>query len=215
MPRIELITEKEQIPAERHHEYDEIVGVLGRVGGPFGVLMHSPGLAEMVCKTGAHVRLQSSLTMEEREFAILSVCREKDAAYEWVSHVDTARKAGMREEAIEVMRNNGAHVHPQGRRARHDQLHARAAAQQQGQQRPFDRLLKRHGDRWLVEYTATIGQYQYIAAINTRVRDGAPPERRRPAGAARRTRSSSRRLLTPDDERAVAARMLSSTARSY
>ena len=92
MPRIDLITEKSQIPAERHHEYDEIVGVLGRVGGPFGVLMHSPGLAEMVCKTGAHVRLESSLTMEEREFAILSVCREKDAAYEWVSHVGTARK---------------------------------------------------------------------------------------------------------------------------
>ena len=30
----------------------------------------------------------------------------------------------------------------------------------------FDSLLKRHGERWLVEYTATIGQYQYIAAIN-------------------------------------------------
>ena len=107
MARIELITKKEQIPAERHHEYDEIVGVLGNVGGPFGVLMHSPGLAEMVCKTGAHVRLQSSLTMEEREFAILSMCREKDAAYEWVAHVGTARKAGMRDEAIDVMRNNG------------------------------------------------------------------------------------------------------------
>ena len=83
MPRIELITDKGQIPAERHAEYDEIVGVLGRVGGPFGILMHSPGLAEMVCKTGAHVRLKSTLSMVERELAVLSVCREKDAAYEW------------------------------------------------------------------------------------------------------------------------------------
>jgi len=90
MPRVKLITEKDQIPAERHQEYDEIVGVLGRVGGPFGVLMYSPGLAEMVCKTGAHIRLKSELTMEEREWAILSVCREKDAAYEWASHVDFA-----------------------------------------------------------------------------------------------------------------------------
>src|SRR5438552_10051134 len=77
MPRIELITEKNQIPPERHAEYDEIVGVLGRVGGPFGILMYSPGLAEMVCKTGAHVRLQSKLTMVERELALLSTCREK------------------------------------------------------------------------------------------------------------------------------------------
>src|SRR5687767_5349779 len=104
MPRIELITEKSQIPAERHAEYDEIVGVLGRVGGPFGVLMYSPGLAEMVCKTGAHVRLQSELTMVERELALLSTSREKDAAYEWASHAPTARKAGMREEAIEAMK---------------------------------------------------------------------------------------------------------------
>src|SRR6185295_19486314 len=105
MPRIELITKKEQIPAERHHEYDEIVGVLGQVGGPFGVLMHSPGLAEMVCKTGAHVRLQSSLTMVERELAVLSTCREKDAAYEWGGHAATGRNAGMREEAIVAMRD--------------------------------------------------------------------------------------------------------------
>src|SRR5262245_45125128 len=107
MPRIDLITEKAQIPEERHHEYDEIVGVLGRVGGPFGVLMHSPGLAEMVCKTGAHVRLQSTLTMAERELAVLSVCREKDAAYEWVSHVGTGRNAGISEPAIDAMRSGG------------------------------------------------------------------------------------------------------------
>ena len=30
----------------------------------------------------------------------------------------------------------------------------------------FDDLVKRHGVRWLVELTATIGQYQYISAIN-------------------------------------------------
>jgi 4-carboxymuconolactone decarboxylase len=109
VPRIELITEKSQIPEERHAEYDEIVGVLGRVGGPFGILMYSPGLAEMVCKTGAHVRLKSELTMVERELVILSLCREKDAAYEWSGHVNTARNAGMRDEAIEAMRN-GADV---------------------------------------------------------------------------------------------------------
>src|SRR4029078_4109428 len=81
--------------------------VLGNVGGPFGVLMYSPGLAEMVCKTGAHVRLKSELTMEEREWAVLSFCREKAAPYEWASHVETARKAGMSEAAIEAMKNNG------------------------------------------------------------------------------------------------------------
>lgn len=119
MARIDLITSKDQIPAERHHEFDEIVGVLGRVGGPFGVLMHSPGLAELVCKTGAQVRLKSELTMVERELALLSVCREKDAAYEWSSHVGTARNAGMREEALEHHAQRWRHRRPDGRRTRH------------------------------------------------------------------------------------------------
>ena len=166
MPRIELITDKQQIPAERHPEFDEIVGVLGRVGGPFGILMHSPGLAEMVCKTGAHVRLQSELTMVERELALLSTVREKDAAYEWGSHVETARKAGMREEAIDAMRSAGdtTNLEPDERDIiNYTRQLLRTNRVEQGL---FDALVERHGVRWLVELTATIGQYQYIAAIN-------------------------------------------------
>jgi 4-carboxymuconolactone decarboxylase len=166
MPRIELITEKSQIPEERHAEYDEIVGVLGRVGGPFGVLMHSPGLAEMVCKTGAHVRLKSTLTMVERELAVLSVCREKDASYEWSSHVETARKAGMREEAIDVMRSGSdtSKLEPDERDIIN---YTRELLRTNRVEQPlFDALVERHSVRWLVELTATIGQYQYIAAIN-------------------------------------------------
>ena len=166
MPRIELITDKGQISEERHAEFDEIVGVLGRVGGPFGILMYSPGLAEMVCKTGAHVRLQSELTMVERELALLSTCREKDAAYEWGGHVETARKAGMREEAIDVMRGGGdaSNLAPDER----DIItYTRQLLRNNKVEQPlFDTLVARHGVRWLVELTATIGQYQYIAAIN-------------------------------------------------
>ena len=165
-PRIELITEKSQIPAERHHEYDEIVGVLGRVGGPFGILMHSPGLAEMVCKTGAHIRLQSSLTMVERELVILTLCREKDAAFEWSGHVQTARNAGMREEAIDVMRSGGdaSGLEPDER----DIINftRQLLRNNKVDQKLFDDLVARHGVRWVVEITATAGQYSYISCIN-------------------------------------------------
>ncbi|HWC29077.1 MAG TPA: carboxymuconolactone decarboxylase family protein [Dehalococcoidia bacterium] len=165
-PRIELITEKSQIPAEQHHEYDEIVGVLGRVGGPFGILMYSPGLAEMVCKTGAHVRLQSSLTMVERELVILTLCREKDAAYEWAAHVGTARKAGMREEAIEVIRNGGdtSGLEPDERDI--IDYTRQLLRNNKVDQKLFDALRDRHDTRWLVEITATAGQYSYISCIN-------------------------------------------------
>jgi len=166
MPRIDLITEKTQIPEERHHEYDEIVGVLGRVGGPFGILMYSPGLAEMVCKTGAHVRLQSTLTMGERELAVLSVCREKDAAYEWTSHVGVGRNAGISEPAIEAMRNGGPTDGLEGDERDIIEYTRQLLRTNRVDQALFDALVARHDVRWLVELTATIGQYQYIAAIN-------------------------------------------------
>ena len=166
MPRVELITDKSQIPAEQHHEYDEIVGVLGRVGGPFGILMYSPGLAEMVCKTGAQVRLQTELTMVERELALLSTCREKDAQYEWGGHVNTARNAGMREEAIDAMRSGGATAHLQADERDIIDYTRQLLRNNRVEQGLFDALKGRHGIRWLVELTATIGQYQYIAAIN-------------------------------------------------
>jgi 4-carboxymuconolactone decarboxylase len=166
MSRVELITSKDQIPTDRHHEFDEIVGVLGRVGGTFSILMHSPGLAEMVCKTGAHVRLKSTLTMIERELALLSVCREKDAAREWGGHVNNARRAGMREEAIDAMRSGGdvSNLEPDERDI--ISYTRQLLRTNRVEQELFDTLKNRHDVRWLVELTATIGQYQYISAIN-------------------------------------------------
>ena len=166
MPRIKLITDKADVPADRHAEFDAIVETLHRVGGPFGVLMHSPGLAQKVMEAGAHVRLQSTLKPTERELTIIAVAREKDAAYEWASHVVTGRTAGMREEAIEAVRNRGdvGALEPDERDiiTYVRQLRQRNKVEQS----LFDDLVSRHDVRWLVELTATIGQYQYISAIN-------------------------------------------------
>jgi len=166
MPRIELITSKDQIPADRHAEYDAIVDVLGRVGGPFGVLMHSPGLAEKVCKAGAQVRLGSELTMAERELALLSTAREKDAVYEWSTHAPIARDHGVRDEAITAIRN-GAETGGLEADERDIIEYVRELLRtNRVSQDRFDALRERHGVRWLVELTGTVGQYQYIAAIN-------------------------------------------------
>jgi len=92
--------------------------------------------------------------------------REKDAAYEWGGHVETARKAGMREEAIDAMRSAGdaSNLEPDERDIiNYTRQLLRTNRVEQGL---FDALVQRHGVRWLVELTATIGQYQYIAAIN-------------------------------------------------
>jgi 4-carboxymuconolactone decarboxylase len=166
VPRIPLITQKADLPDDRHAEFDAIVAVLHRVGGPFGILLRSPGLAQKVMEAGAHVRLQSTLSPVERELIIIAVAREKDAGYEWASHVATGRKAGLREEAIEAVRNR-ADVSGLEPDERDSITFVRQLLQRNRvEQALFDALLSRKGERWLVELAATVGQYQYISAIN-------------------------------------------------
>ena len=166
MPRIPLITDKADLPADRHAEFDAIVEVLHGVRGPFALLLRSPGLAEKVMRAGAHVRLHSTLKPVERELAILAVAREKDATYEWASHVTTGRNQGLREEAIEAVRNRGdvSQLEPDERDI--ITFVRQLLRTNRVEQALFDALRERHGDRWLVELTATVGQYQYISAIN-------------------------------------------------
>ena len=166
MPRVKLLTEKGDVGEDQHAEIDAIVETLNRVGGPFGVLLYSPGLAQKVMEAGAHVRLQSTLTPVERELCIIAVSREKDARYEWASHVATGRRQGMREEAIEVVR----HRQDTGGLDQDEQdiiTYVRQLLRNNKvEQGLFDALVERKGVRWLVELTGTIGQYQYISAIN-------------------------------------------------
>jgi 4-carboxymuconolactone decarboxylase len=160
-----MITQKSDLPDDRHAEFDAIVAVLHRVGGPFSFLMHSPGLAQKVMELGAHVRLKSTLTPAERELTIIAVTREKDAGYEWASHVATGRKAGLREEAIEAVRNR-ADVSLLEPDERDIITFVRQLLQRNRvEQSVFDALVQRHSQRWMVELAATVGQYQYISAI--------------------------------------------------
>jgi 4-carboxymuconolactone decarboxylase len=176
VPRIPLITQKADLPDDRHAEFDAIVAVLHRVGGPFGILLRSPGLAQKVMEAGAHVRLQSTLSPVERELIIIAVAREKDAGYEWAAHVGTGRKAGMREEAIEAVRNR-ADVSGLEPDERDIITFVRQLLQtNRVEQSLFDALMKRKGERWLVELAATVGQYQYISAINNTFDLQAAPE---------------------------------------
>jgi 4-carboxymuconolactone decarboxylase len=166
MPRIDMISDKSQVDSDRHAEFDSIVETLHGVRGPFAVLMHSPGLAQKVMQAGAQVRLGSTLDMKERELAIIAVAREKDAGYEWAAHVTTGRNAGMREEAIEAVRHR-QDVRGLEPDERDIITYVRQLLQaNKVEQGLFEALTERHSVRWLVELTATIGQYQYISAIN-------------------------------------------------
>ena len=76
--------------------YDDIVsGPRGRIYGPFLVLMHNPGLASALQKSGAYVRWQSSLAENLKELAIAIIGRYWGAHVEWSVHAKLAVDAGV------------------------------------------------------------------------------------------------------------------------
>ena len=89
--------------------YDDIVsGPRGRIYGPFLVLMHNPGLASALQKSGAYVRWQSSLAENLKELAIAIIGRYWGAHVEWSVHAKLAVDAGVDGLIVEGGEGGGA-----------------------------------------------------------------------------------------------------------
>ncbi len=108
MTRVTEIREKTQLPLDQQAAFDEVVSVYnGRVVGPFRVLFYSPELARRFSNIGAFLRLQSPFPASARELSIIVTAREMDCLYEWSAHENGARRTGVSEAAIDVVRKNG------------------------------------------------------------------------------------------------------------
>ena len=97
------LLDRDSVPGELLEAYDAVAGLRnGAVSGPYGILLHSPELAERAAALGQFVRWRSDLTPAQRETAIITAARHWDAALMWGSHVRLAREAGVREAVIEA-----------------------------------------------------------------------------------------------------------------
>ena len=107
MPRIPPVTGKSDVPAEYHNVVDDVVKVFGGVRGPFSMLLHSPKLAARLLPLVTFNREDNVVEAKLRSIAILSAVREREAAYVWAAQVNAARRAGVREEVIDLIRAKG------------------------------------------------------------------------------------------------------------
>jgi 4-carboxymuconolactone decarboxylase len=165
MPRVEPISGKADLPPEHHAVVDGVLEVFGRVRGPFSILLHSPALAQRVLNLGNYFRYDSVVDPKDRSLAILVAAREREGAYVWAAQVAAARRAGVREEAIDLIRAKGdpAQLPPEER----DIV---AYVQQLVQtnridQATFDALKQRHDVPWLVELTAAASYYGFLCGV--------------------------------------------------
>jgi 4-carboxymuconolactone decarboxylase len=161
--RVPLVEQKADLAPEHHAIFDGIARSRGRIAGPFAVLLHSPAVAERSAHLGAYIRFESVLTPAARELAIITAAREMDCTYEWAYHAPLAREAGVREEAIAVVRDRGA----SGRLPAEEAEIVEYVRQMLGRHRVEDGLFAtvqaRLGVQGVVELTATAAYYTMLA----------------------------------------------------
>ena len=104
MARLPALTRDELSP-EAQAVWDQVATSRGSVRGPHAFLMYHPAIAERVGELGAQLRFRGVLSDADRELAILTAGREVEATYEWAAHEPLGLEAGVRPDAIEVLRS--------------------------------------------------------------------------------------------------------------
>jgi 4-carboxymuconolactone decarboxylase len=165
MPRIEQVSEKSQVAAEYQHVFDGVMEVFGQVRGPHSILLHSPAMDEHALKLGNYFRYNSVVKSPEKELAIITGVRERDALYVWAAQVAAGRRAGLREEAIRVVKERGDVSSLEPHEAEIVTYVRQLVRNNRVDQAAFDALKKRYGEQWLIEMTVVVGYYGMLGGV--------------------------------------------------
>ena len=176
MPRVAPITGKSDVPAEHHAVVEAVAGVFGNVRGPFSMLLHSPKLAERVLPLVTFFRDQSVVEGKLRSLAILTAVREREAAYVWAAQVGAARRAGVREEAIDLIRAKGDPAKLPVEEREIVTYTRQLMRNNRVDQTAFDALKNRYGVQWLVELTAAANYFALLSGVVNAFEVAAPPD---------------------------------------
>src|SRR5262245_2785939 len=165
MPRLTPITDKSQLSPEHRQVYDDVLKVYGDIRGPWTMLLHSPKLTSKVLPITPFLWNETTIEGKLRSVGILAAVREREAQYVWAAQVGQARKNGVREDYIDLLRAKGdAGRLPEPERQIVNYVR-QLARDNRVDQKTFDALKKRFGAQWLVELTACVGYFGLVSGI--------------------------------------------------
>lgn len=182
MPRVAPVASKSDMAPENQYVFDQVMGVFGRVRGPFSMLLHSPKLAERLLPMVPFTREGLIVEPQLRQVAILTAVREREGDYVWAAQVDVARRVGLREEVIDLLRAKGDPA-ALSQDERDIVLYMRQLMRtNRVDQVVFDALRERHGVQWLVELTTVANFYVALCGVVNAFEVAVPPDGDRFAG---------------------------------
>ena len=164
MARIPLVT-RDQVADQDKAAYDAfMVSRQGRPNvGPYTLLLHMPEMAQKLEALRLCLRDEASLGQKIQELVMISVAREMNCAFIWYAHAAAARKAGVRDDVVDGIRERRplANLEPDEQAAVN---FTRELLQHRKVSRPaFDAATTHFGQRGTMALTNLIACYAVLA----------------------------------------------------
>jgi len=102
-PRVPLLTAHDDLAPKDQHFLDRVVRTRGWISPAFGLLLHTPDVAERIAAIGEFFLYETILRPAPKALAWLVTARELDCSYAWTSGVAAAGAAGLDAQTIEAL----------------------------------------------------------------------------------------------------------------
>jgi len=189
-PRFAPLTLEVLTPAQKPVADRLLKSTRAGLGGPFGIMLRSPGMAAGMVELFEYYRFKTPLEPRLKELAILILAREWTAQFEWFAHKPAAVAAGLAEATIEDLRDG---LRPRSLRPDEATIYDFVVAlvrDHEVSDAAFAPTLALLGEEKLVDLTSLVGEYMKVALILNMGRVGVPagnelPLRPLPPGPSR------------------------------
>ncbi len=165
MPRVTPVASKTDLAPEHQAVADDVLKVFGAIRGPFSMMLHSPEMTKRMLPLVPFFRDESIVEGKLRSAGILAAVREREAAYVWSAQVAVARRNGVREEVIDLLRAKADASKFPAEEAAIVTYVRQLMRTNRAEQGAFDALQSRYGTKWLVELTAGVHFYAMLCGV--------------------------------------------------
>ena len=184
MPRLTPITKREQVSADGLAAFDAIIESRGSINAPQSMHMYVPEIARCSNDLSDSLRYRSHLSDHDTELAIITAAREMDCDYVWSGHSRAALKAGVRQEAIDIVANLGSLDGLTEPEAVIVRFGREVIGDHKLSQEAFDAAVNQFGEANTIVLGALMGHYTMMSCTliptDTRPAEGAPVLPKRP-----------------------------------
>lgn len=166
MARVPLV-QRDMIPEQFRQAFDELTaesnGVIAT--GPGSITINSPEMARRRNHLTSYLRYETTFPKKIQELAIITTARAMDCPYVWNAHAPAARRAGIRDELIDALRERRPLPAMSPDEAAVVNYAMEFFQTHKVSQKTFEAALEQFGAQHLTELTILMGNYAQTAFI--------------------------------------------------